>query len=181
MGWLANGTPRPLYPRERPGTYCIGDWVGPRVGLDGCEKSLPRPGFNPRTVQPIASHYTDRVIAAYCFCRNESLIHKIAGVFNCMQYTKRVTYFNILVDSSLISVWKYTHFLKYITFRGCFIYVTNPLVARLQSTYIFSIGTAENGSKQLWRYFQCNTPYYLDETEKNHDNAGPKYEPKTSP
>jgi len=24
----------PLYPRERPGTYWIGGWVGPRVGLD---------------------------------------------------------------------------------------------------------------------------------------------------
>ena len=23
--------PRPLYPRERPGTYCIGGWVGPRA------------------------------------------------------------------------------------------------------------------------------------------------------
>jgi hypothetical protein len=32
---------RPLYPRERPGTYCIGGWVGPRVGLDGCGKSQP--------------------------------------------------------------------------------------------------------------------------------------------
>jgi hypothetical protein len=28
MGWLINATPRLLYPRERPGTDCIGDWVG---------------------------------------------------------------------------------------------------------------------------------------------------------
>jgi hypothetical protein len=35
-GWVVNATPRPLYPRERPRTYCIGDWVGPRAGLD-CE------------------------------------------------------------------------------------------------------------------------------------------------
>jgi hypothetical protein len=27
--------PAALYPRERtPGTYCTGDWVGPRAGLD---------------------------------------------------------------------------------------------------------------------------------------------------
>jgi len=34
-GWL---TPRPgcFTPRERPGDHCIGDWVGPRAGLDGC-------------------------------------------------------------------------------------------------------------------------------------------------
>jgi hypothetical protein len=34
-------TPRPLYPRERPGTHCRGGWVGPRAGLEVCEK--PRP------------------------------------------------------------------------------------------------------------------------------------------
>ena len=39
MGWVVNATPRPLYTRERPGTYCIGGWVGPRAGLDGCRKS----------------------------------------------------------------------------------------------------------------------------------------------
>jgi hypothetical protein len=33
--------PRPLYPRERPGTHCTGSWVGPRAGLDVCEKSHP--------------------------------------------------------------------------------------------------------------------------------------------
>jgi hypothetical protein len=25
-------------PRERPGTYCTGGWVGARAGLDGCGK-----------------------------------------------------------------------------------------------------------------------------------------------
>ena len=38
---MVNATPRPLYPRERPGTHCIGGWVGPRAGLDGCGKSPP--------------------------------------------------------------------------------------------------------------------------------------------
>jgi hypothetical protein len=51
-------------PQERPGTHCIGGWVGPRAGLDTCGKSVPAPGFNPRTVQPVASRYTDRAIAA---------------------------------------------------------------------------------------------------------------------
>jgi len=35
MGWVVNVTPWPLYPRERPGTHCIGGWMGPRTGLDG--------------------------------------------------------------------------------------------------------------------------------------------------
>ena len=26
---------------KRPGTHCIGGWVGTRAGLDGCVKSRP--------------------------------------------------------------------------------------------------------------------------------------------
>ena len=58
-GWVVNATPRPLYPRERPGTHCIGGWVGPRADLDGYGKSRPPPGIDPRNVQPVASRYTD--------------------------------------------------------------------------------------------------------------------------
>jgi hypothetical protein len=34
-GWVVYATPRPLYPWKRPGTPCIGGWVGLRAGLDG--------------------------------------------------------------------------------------------------------------------------------------------------
>jgi hypothetical protein len=40
--------------------------VGPRAGLDRCGKSRPPPGFDPRTVQPVASRYTDLAIPAQC-------------------------------------------------------------------------------------------------------------------
>jgi len=59
MGWVFNTTPRPLYPQERLGSHCIGDWVGLRAGLDGCGKSRPPQGFDPRTLQPVASRFTD--------------------------------------------------------------------------------------------------------------------------
>jgi len=59
MWWVVNATPRPFYPRERAGTHSIGGWVGCRAGLDGCGKSRPPPGFDPRTVQPVASRCTD--------------------------------------------------------------------------------------------------------------------------
>jgi len=65
MGWVVNATPRPLYPRERPGTHCIRSWVGPRAGLEGCGNSRPPPGFDVRTVQPEASRYTDWAIPAH--------------------------------------------------------------------------------------------------------------------
>jgi hypothetical protein len=38
--------------------------VGSRAGLDGCGISRPPPGFDPRTVQPVASRYADCAILA---------------------------------------------------------------------------------------------------------------------
>ena len=42
---MVNATPRPLYPLERPGTHCVGGWVGFGAGLDGCGKSRPPTGI----------------------------------------------------------------------------------------------------------------------------------------
>ena len=42
MEWVVNVTPWPLYPREWPGTHCMGGRAGPRASLDGCGKSRPR-------------------------------------------------------------------------------------------------------------------------------------------
>ena len=39
--------------------------MGPGVGLEGWDKSRPPPGFDPRTVQPIAKRYTDYVIVKF--------------------------------------------------------------------------------------------------------------------
>jgi len=43
--------------RENPGIHCIGGWMGPRAGLDGCGKSLHSPGIEPRAVHPVTSRY----------------------------------------------------------------------------------------------------------------------------
>jgi hypothetical protein len=57
--------PAALPPGKRPGTHCIGDWVDPRAGLDGCEKCLPhRESIPGPSVQPVASRYTDYAIPA---------------------------------------------------------------------------------------------------------------------
>ena len=34
-GWLTH-VPVALTPGKIPGTHCIGGWVGPKAGLDGC-------------------------------------------------------------------------------------------------------------------------------------------------
>ena len=45
-------TPAALPPAERPGTHFIGGWVGPRAGLDGCEKSRPHQDSIPGPSSP---------------------------------------------------------------------------------------------------------------------------------
>ena len=55
--WSAARPSRTL-PRERPGTHFTGGCVGPRAGLEGRKISSP-PGFDPQTVQPVVSRYTD--------------------------------------------------------------------------------------------------------------------------
>ena len=59
MGMVGQLTPR--RGRITPGKYphCIGGWVGPRAGLDGCENSHAPPGFDPGIVQPVESRCAD--------------------------------------------------------------------------------------------------------------------------
>jgi len=46
--------PAVLLPENRLGTE---DSASPMTFLDGCEKSLPPCGFDPRPVQPLANRY----------------------------------------------------------------------------------------------------------------------------
>jgi hypothetical protein len=41
MGLLVKATPLPLYSQKWQSVLCIGDWVGPRVGLDAAENLVP--------------------------------------------------------------------------------------------------------------------------------------------
>jgi hypothetical protein len=50
--WVVNATSQSLYPRERTGTDCIGGWVGPRAGLEGCGKFRPYRDSNPVPSSP---------------------------------------------------------------------------------------------------------------------------------
>jgi hypothetical protein len=50
---------------KRSGVHFTGGWVGPSASLDGCRRSVSPLGFNPRTIQPVGSHYADRAIPAH--------------------------------------------------------------------------------------------------------------------
>ena len=49
-----------------PGTHSTGGWVGPSASMDryGEIQSVAIPGVEPRTIQPMASHYIDYAIPA---------------------------------------------------------------------------------------------------------------------
>ena len=47
---------------KRLGINCIAGWVGYTAGLDGC-------GFDPRTVQPVASRYIDIIKSGFLTLR----------------------------------------------------------------------------------------------------------------
>jgi hypothetical protein len=58
--------------------------VGPRAGLDRCGKSRPQPEFDLRTVQPVASLYTDSATRTTL---------KIREILKNITYTNVVTRF----------------------------------------------------------------------------------------
>jgi hypothetical protein len=49
--------PAALPSEKTPGTYCIGGWVGPRAGLDGCGKSRPHGHLTPDSLASSESLY----------------------------------------------------------------------------------------------------------------------------
>jgi hypothetical protein len=51
--------------RETPGTHFTEGWVGPQGRSGRVRKISPLPGFDPRTVQPVASNYTDWAIPGH--------------------------------------------------------------------------------------------------------------------
>ena len=72
MEWVVHATPRSLYPRERPGTHCIGGWVDP-LDRSGRMRKFSSPlGFDPGTVQPVASRNADCASPAPIYDSNDA-------------------------------------------------------------------------------------------------------------
>jgi len=65
--------PAALPPRKRPDTHCVGGWVGPRAGLDGCGKSRPPTGIRSPDRPARSDPYTDYSIPGHIECVDELL------------------------------------------------------------------------------------------------------------
>ena len=69
-------------PRERSGTHFIGGWVGPRAGLERCGISRPPPGFDPRTVQPVACRSPGPLMQVILFLKTTVKVISFATDFD---------------------------------------------------------------------------------------------------
>jgi hypothetical protein len=68
--WVFNATPRPLYPGKQSRHPLYRRLDGPHGRSERVRKISPPPGFDPRTVQPVASRYTDWATPAdSCFIK----------------------------------------------------------------------------------------------------------------
>jgi hypothetical protein len=88
VGWVVNATPRQVYPWERPCAHSIVGWVGHEAGVDGCRKSRRPPGFDPATVHPVASSFTDCATSAHFSTKSNIKVGLEAmghGPLNCIQ------------------------------------------------------------------------------------------------
>jgi len=59
-------TPRPIYPREKdPGIHWIGDWVGPKAGVDTVlKRKIPSPNYYLLTIHN--HHFIPRHMLTQC-------------------------------------------------------------------------------------------------------------------
>ena len=67
-GGRGRSKPRPpgsFTPRKETGQQFREDYLCPRTRVNGCGKCYPPMEFDPLTVQPVASRYTDRTVAAH--------------------------------------------------------------------------------------------------------------------
>ena len=68
-------TLRPLNPRYRPNINCAEGWIGLGERSERARKMLPARGFDPRTVQPVASRYIDFAFILFLRRLNADFLH----------------------------------------------------------------------------------------------------------
>jgi hypothetical protein len=93
-GRVVSITLRSLYPRERPGTHCTGGWVGPRAGLDVCEKSHPTGIRSPD--RPARSHSLYRL--SYPACQTYEIL---TFILDSLLLTKLSSFIGVIVPFSV--------------------------------------------------------------------------------
>ena len=82
--------PAALPPGKRPGTHCIGGWVGPRSGLDGCGKSRPHRDSIPGSSSPQRVAIPSTPSRPTLRCRNLNRDKKMLFCYNPTPNVKKI-------------------------------------------------------------------------------------------
>jgi hypothetical protein len=101
--------PSRLPPGKKPDTLCIGNWVSPRAGLDGCGKSRPHRNSIPSPSSPSASLYRLSYL-----CSLSSLIfwNYFESIdFNCVLLLLLLLFVAFIVSSSIVVLTQNGQFL----------------------------------------------------------------------
>jgi len=101
VGWSTPHLGR-FTPGERPHNNWTGVWVGPRAGLDECGKSRLPPGFDRRTVQPVASRYTEWASPALAYSSTTMKVIKCQGLVSVRTWTSRHFWMWLKLQSDLL-------------------------------------------------------------------------------
>ena len=106
-GWEVNATPRPLYPRKTDPVLTVQEalWVSRPVWM-GAEES-PLAGFDPRTVQPVASRCTDNAYFEPCqkqTASNCTLFWSHKGAVVCLNVRASMSNLISIVDWGSLEV-----------------------------------------------------------------------------
>jgi hypothetical protein len=117
-----SATPRLLYPRKRKWTHCIGGWVGPRSGLDGCGNSRPHRDSIPGPSVAIPTELSrctqirtiiSRYLTTRCWAARQTgisvSVYLSLKFYNCLY---RIGYLDIdrwLIFQTKIKAWNFYH------------------------------------------------------------------------
>ena len=100
--------PGALLPGKRPVMHCTGRWIGPR-DRSGHVWRISRPSkFDPRTVQSVASRYTDRAIPAPLVFIMHINILKPTGYVMHQQFNIQQLYVLPTLYLCFVFIWEQT-------------------------------------------------------------------------
>jgi hypothetical protein len=74
--------------------------VGPKAGLDGRGKNSPPPGFDLRTIEAVASRYTDWAIPAHAHRHMPVLVQVLSLLYLLSNFCRALS-----VEENLIKLW----------------------------------------------------------------------------
>jgi hypothetical protein len=125
MGWVVNATLRPLYPGKNTRYPLYRRLGGPQWRSGRVRIISPSLGFDPRTIQPVESRYTDPLCRTVQFRDNTSLVSRkyfciflkdIPRRFESYRFILRLLVVRVLVAWNLTHVFRKDIRLRYVTF-----------------------------------------------------------------